>query len=221
MTAKTLQREGTDFFDCIPLYLHIPKTAGSTLCECILSQCCAPEWYKEEGNYLQAGVYYYPKGFLDPSQASLPETITRVLYRPDLRAVVGHFCFGIHEYIRKPAAYVTVLRNPVERVVSYFHHFQHWRSSDQPYLGDMSLEDTLLSGKYDELYNGQTRRIAGLGLDDDRHSPAVLDVAKENLRKHFAVVGVTERFDETILLISRTFRWKKRLRYLPRLVNKN
>jgi hypothetical protein len=38
---------------------------------------------------------------------------------------------------------------------------------------------------------------------------ATLDLAKHNLREHFAVVGLTERFDETLLLLKRTFGWQR------------
>lgn len=36
----------------------------------------------------------------------------------------------------------------------------------------------------------------------------MLALAKENIDKHFAVVGLTERFDETLILCQLAFNWK-------------
>jgi hypothetical protein len=35
-----------------------------------------------------------------------------------------------------------------------------------------------------------------------------LEIAKKNLRDHFSVVGLSERFDETLILIKRKFGWR-------------
>ena len=40
--------------------------------------------------------------------------------------------------------------------------------------------------------------------------------AKGNLRQHFSIVGVTERFDETLILLKRTFGWADELLYYPK-----
>jgi hypothetical protein len=37
----------------------------------------------------------------------------------------------------------------------------------------------------------------------------MLKTAKSNLRDHFAVVGLTERFDETLLLLKRELGWRR------------
>ena len=52
-----------------------------------------------------------------------------------------------------------------------------------------------------------------------RHS-SVLREAKKNLRRHFSFVGISERFDETLLLLGRTLGWRH-VYYRPKLVNKN
>ena len=38
-------------------------------------------------------------------------------------------------------------------------------------------------------------------------APDALDRAKQNLRNNFKVVGVTERFDETLVVMKKTFGW--------------
>ena len=56
--------------------------------------------------------------------------------------------------------------------------------------------------------NNQTRFLAGTWLNPDH--PCTMDtlaLAKENIRNHFAVVGLTEAFDTTLLLLKRRLGW--------------
>jgi hypothetical protein len=69
--------------------------------------------------------------------------------------------------------------------------------------------------------NDQTRRIAGLEPEFGKCSANTLNTAKENLRRFFSVVGVTERFDESLILMKRVLGWAKEPFYLPGLVNKD
>jgi len=58
-----------------------------------------------------------------------------------------------------------------------------------------------------ERQNWQCRLLAGIGtagICDER----VLDAAKENLTRSFAVVGLSERFEESLLLMITSFGWK-------------
>jgi hypothetical protein len=69
----------------------------------------------------------------------------------------------------------------------------------------------------------QTRYLSGWGREDtfffEPCPPEMLEVAKANLREHFAVVGVTKRFDETMMLLKRAFGWGTPL-YLRRNIGK-
>ncbi len=56
-------------------------------------------------------------------------------------------------------------------------------------------------------HNLQCSLIAGIrnnGTCDDR----ILDQAKENLAKSFSVVGISERFEESLMLMAKTFDWE-------------
>src|SRR5262249_9646240 len=57
---------------------------------------------------------------------------------------------------------------------------------------------------------GVTRRLAGeMNLPCGRVTPAMLELAKSNLA-NFAVVGLTEWFDESLALLERAFGWRPR-----------
>jgi hypothetical protein len=46
-----------------------------------------------------------------------------------------------------------------------------------------------------------------------------LEKAKDNLRNHFSVVGITERFDETVTLLKQKFNWSQDISAYPKNVN--
>ncbi len=58
--------------------------------------------------------------------------------------------------------------------------------------------------------NAQTRFIAGVGEDVGfgNCSPDTLEQAKKNLREHFSVVGLLERYDVSVVLMKRIFGWR-------------
>jgi hypothetical protein len=87
------------------------------------------------------------------------------------------------EAIGRPVHYITFLRDPVERYIS---HFRYQRGK----MGiPWTLDSFMASSQFD---NFMTRRIAG---SDD------LDEAKRALREDFAFVGLTSRFDESLVLM--------------------
>jgi hypothetical protein len=209
--------------DRTPLFLHIPKTGGTTLKHYIYDQYKTHEDYTAEEGYLVSGIYYYPDGFDKEPPSVGPAQVNRTLGRHDIRAVIGHFSFGIHTYISRPWTYVTLLRNPVDRVVSLYYHIRRYKHTRLHKIvsSGLSIEDFILHLSCREADNDQTRRISGLEPAFGACSISTLDKAKDNLRRYFSVVGVTEYFDETLILLKRTLAWTREAYYLPGLVNKD
>jgi hypothetical protein len=58
--------------------------------------------------------------------------------------------------------------------------------------------------------NMQTRLLSGVWTDlgFGECDEETLTLAKQNLRERFCVVGLTERFDETLLLLKRALGWR-------------
>jgi hypothetical protein len=191
--------------------LHIPKNAGSTLNEIIerqypLKSICSiyPDNAKVPGGIVLSSADEL--GYLD--KADLVDT----------RLLRTHLSFGIHTFLPIPSVYFTVLRDPVERTISLYYFILSLPQSLRPdYFPSehISLQECLRDKITIEMDNAQTRMLAGdlhtvqFGqcTDDD------LERAKRNLREHFAVVGLTERFDGTLLLLRKALGWQNSIHY--------
>jgi len=207
----------------VVVYIHIPKAGGTTLADWLYGQLrdlSGEACEAEEEGCLNSGIFYYSSGYIKGPDAQDIARIMRVLPRPDLKAVLGHCNFGIHEQLTRPASYITMLRHPVERVMSLYHFEKLVKAKFGDHEGiklpaETTLKSFVESPPFKDVDNGQTRRIAGLSPDVGGCTRAMLERAKENLRRHFAVVGLTERFDETLVLLKQAFSWSRDVFYYP------
>jgi hypothetical protein len=189
------------------LFMHIPKAGGSALTDWIYTSFGSDSLWTDK--YFGGGVYYYPSGYVDCVPRQPPAHMRRIFCDPDLRAVAGHFKYGIHKYIPQPSAYVTVLREPVDRLASlyYFHRLvqDSWGSLDGVILPlDMKLSDFVRTPLYPEADNGQVRRLSEFSGEIGGCTRDHLELAKRRLAD-FAVVGVSSRMQEAVNSISRAF----------------
>jgi hypothetical protein len=182
------------------IFLHVPKAAGTTLQRIMERNYRPEETYNIDGSHGDR---------VDASLArlrALPEAEKR-----RIRMIKGHMAFGIHEAMPQPSFYVTVLRDPVARVVSHYHYV---RRHPEHYLygevvgTDMSLGDYATSGLSVELVNGQVQLLAGLWNLPIEITREHLETALANLEAHVAVAGLAERFDESLLLMRHACGWK-------------
>jgi hypothetical protein len=200
---------GTETAPPAVLFLHIPKAGGQTLGEVVYTHTCDETASGDE--LLPGGVAYLTYGFLKEQPLAVPEHVLPLLRREDLRAVIGHFWFGLHEHVVRPCRYVTALRDPIERVLSLYYYTR---------LHDRTTLDAFLAEPpFREVDNDQTRRIAGVDPEIGGCTEAMLQQAKENLRHRFAVAGTIERLDETIRLLKRRLGWQGPIVCHPRNVN--
>jgi hypothetical protein len=193
------------------IFLHIPKTAGTTLLE-ILDRQYPPESIFSLGVVVQKSI----AEFKDMDEES----------RGKIRLLRGHMGYGLHEFFPGPTQYFTLLRDPVARVIS---HFNFIRRTPDHYLhervvtGDLTLH-ALLQKSYAQMLNdAQVRLISGVWSDPfvGEVTPAMLEIAKTHLADSFAVVGLTEQFDKTLLLLKETFNWPASVTYLRQNVTQN
>ena len=71
----------------------------------------------------------------------------------------------------------------------------------------MSIGDFIRSEFTTETDNLQTRVLSGLLEKSGRSTIEMLEIAKQNLESHFAVHGITEYFEDSILLIRDALQW--------------
>jgi hypothetical protein len=219
------------------LYLHIPKTAGTSLTSVIYDQYNDSTASYDEGGMFCDGIYYYP-GEPDLIRAKHPfrtpqsPKILQSIKRTDLRAVVGHFAFGLHKFIDRPTTYATMLRHPVDRIVSLYYHLKEWpryaenqpwleRAGHKPLNPEASFEDFVHDYALPELDNDQTRRVAGEDPEFGHCTRRLLELARSNLEEHFSLVGVTERFDETLLVATHILGWSSQPQGVKKLMNEH
>ncbi|GAB4460534.1 MAG: sulfotransferase family 2 domain-containing protein [Anaerolineae bacterium] len=186
--------------DGVLIFLHIPKTAGVTL-NTIIDRYYPPE-----------AIYHTRIKTLDAFFA-----LTNAEKQP-IRCLRGHMPFGLHHWMPRPATYITLLRDPVTRFVSEYYYVR--RNPDHPGHNAL-LEDGTTLHEYAERHGGDTmtRCICGFYDHDARQSwvstnwtaeeaAQAGDTARRNLATQFQAVGVTERFDEFLLLLRHRLGWR-------------
>ncbi len=195
------------------IYLHIPKTAGSTFHTIIEQQ------YTGEAIYSTYPAANHSFGTLDEFMALSD------VEKEGIRVLLGHFGFGIDADLPGSSIYITILRDPIERMISDFYHINRDPNHGLYELvssGEMDMKAYISHLNSINLDNAQTRMLAGDWGDRGREpcSAQMLEVAKKNLASQFTVVGLTERFDETLLLLRKKLGWRY-LFYTRRNVTRN
>ena len=191
------------------VFVHIPKTGGLTL-RAILGTFFA---YNE----------------ICPI-VDWDEVLKRRLNLAYYHLFNGHFPYSIRDWLPEEPQYITMLREPVERVVSQYQHEKREQSAGMYALvngQDMSLDEflhhpTAIAGSQ----NWQTAYIASPPLADlyadwcdfrdqlavgdlpttPRYPSLGLAIASERLQD-FAFVGLTDRFTESVMLLYYKFGW--------------
>lgn len=184
------------------VFVHIPKTGGSTLHQLI------------HANHREGEVYILgqtvPGGadedddFIDVHARSIDWLENAPAdEKQDIRCLMGHMPFGFHRFLPKGGQYVTMIRHPVERVISHFNYVK--RTPDhylhqQVDVASLSLRDYITATRSIELNNGQVRMLADMesSVPFGECGIEMFDTAWKNIQKHFLFVGIQERFAESI-----------------------
>jgi hypothetical protein len=210
--------ERLELADKTLLFLHIHKTAGTTLHRIIEREYNPFLIYTIEGRRIEWSIDHFKR---------VPER-----RRAALRVVKGHMSFGLHEFLPRPSTYITFLRDPIERCISSYAYSKgnrfnpFYRRINQE---NLDLAQFLAIAPWNN--NLQCKAIAGIdrldyrpislfqemlrpgakGLDagfDVWSTPEILQRAKENLQRFFGFVGLTDRFTDSLVLLRYLFGWK-------------
>ncbi|NET50222.1 MAG: sulfotransferase family protein, partial [Merismopedia sp. SIO2A8] len=176
-------------------FVHIPKTAGTTMSAILESRfdhkriCPTPYWRELK--------------LMPPEQLK------------DYQLFRGHFPYSVSELIPKTPVFITMLRDPIERVISAYEFMKtciimHPNAQKvQEKARTLSLKDYVRDPEVNGVVNSQTIMVAGREIQDIS-VPATdskwLEIAKENLQT-FAWVGITEQFWQSVGVLSYQFGW--------------
>lgn len=173
------------------IFLHIPKAGGTTLNGIINQQ------------YAKHTTFRFNSITAWQTINDLPQP-----QRQSLRLIRGHFAFGLHQFLPCHAIYFTLLRDPVARFISHYHYVHRSpgvKAHEQ--VRSISLEE-YVETMGAEKGNLQTRLLFGLSEVSKPTPENIIATVKQNLDRHFRVVGLVERFDETLVLLQRAFGWR-------------
>lgn len=161
-------------------FMHMPKSGGSTMTNVIQKNLSPHEI-----------VSYYH------NEEDFQKKIKQININK-IKIIHGHYFFGIHKYIKRPFSYFTILRHPVERVISLYCFLKSIKGAQNDTYRNMTLNE-FVERKIEA--NIQTAYLSG-----DIVNPS-LSKAMNNLRNHFDVIGTTEQFNETLYLLGKRYNW--------------
>lgn len=189
----------------IAIYIHIPKTGGSTLQGIINRQYKKHEIFnvrndRETKNYIELSTQQ----------------------KKQIKILKGHMAFGHHKSFPAPenVSYFTMLRDPVKRVISNY-YFILERPNHRLYKelasNNYSLADYVTSGVALNTENAQIRLLSNnIYTPHNECTTQMLENVKSNIETSFSVVGINEMYDETIVMLQKYYNWK-----LPYYTRKN
>jgi hypothetical protein len=196
--------------DRLLLFLHVGKTGGMTLAYIFARNFGLDEFLQvdvAETDISTLGVW---------SDVAIRRALSRLQTHEidKLRAIWGHYFQGVQVCLPKACSVVTLLRDPVDRIISgafYSNHYDHQNIAE-------------LEGEFGEHCNvgndnAMCRVLSGNPALNPRGEPSEttteffarvttvdFNAAASNL-DGYLVAGTTDRFDETLLVLGRDPRW--------------
>lgn len=179
--------------------MHVPKTGGISLRQTLLEAVGERPRFR----------------ILHPINDAARLAAMPVARRRSLALVEGHMYHGAHEFIPRTCEYLTLLRDPVPRIRSFFAYVS--RESWHPFHATIRQEGLTLADLYarrltTELDNYMTRSLTSLayaevpfgGVTDEMYA-----LAKANLDA-MHLVGLTERLADFYALLCSHLGWTLR-----------
>jgi hypothetical protein len=174
--------------------MHIPKCGGSTL-HSILERFYKPE-------------EIFDIEVIDHLRLNTDDFIAlSSVEKERIRLLKGHMWFGLHEQFSSKSEYISFMRNPVDRIISYYYYVKRRPKHRLYQLGlfrdDLSLYDFVTTIDQKDVNNGQIRFISGI----DDQEELMLEKAMANIDQHFSFVGTLEKYNESLVALQKMYKW--------------
>lgn len=182
------------------IYIHIPKCAGTTMMSIL------------RNNY-GSQFHHVPIGKWDKFRG-----------RQGTKCLAGHLPYGLHRHLPGEYIYATMLRNPVDRVVSLCRFVQRFKKHRWHNMASkMSLVEFVKSSNMADMRNGMTRWLSGRqDVGRKRSTGPVTESDFERAKIHLQrmpIVGFVETFDESLAIFAHMLGWSD-ISYEKRMVGK-
>ena len=174
------------------IFIHLPKTAGTSLRRTI------------QKNYPSRELFFIynrnPRfNTMDDLRGFKAEDFAKY------KIIMGHFPFNRKIFPFNDRRFVTIVREPIQRVISYHRHVMgrdEWRGREISLIEYMQTSDEI------QLQNHQTRLLAGMKRNPvtEKH----LEQAIKNIEKYFLHAGTSERFADTVDCLHDLLGWRKK-----------
>lgn len=170
------------------LFDHLPKCGGNSI-----------------NHYLEQN---YPKRLVFRTDGKNPQYSVRNFkdlpldQRLQYQLIIGHCAHELKDYVHPKAFKVTVLREPVDRIVSHYfyvkrnpHHYLHKRVVGENIgLAEYTLKDLSL-----ELTNFYTSHFSGISSDAvSQNPPEAISIAVKNILTSYNLIGFQDNIQEFI-----------------------
>jgi hypothetical protein len=178
------------------LVLHIPKVGGTTF------RYIALQNYRASQVFLH---YDRTSNFNHPGDLALLTPAAK----SQLRLVMGHFGYEVSHQLPSQFLITAMMRDPVQRLISHYKHTVTYGHKFRDLEQKPSLNSYLDRLERTHGDNLQARLLAGfVGARRKTGGQELLDRALTHLEQKFALVGITEYFDESVLLFSELLGWR-------------
>ena len=150
------------------LYLHIYKTGGMTIRRMLRQWLSAEEYDEIDTPDWKTGLARIKEAKED--------------YFAGKKCLFGHLWYGWHSFLPCPARYVTLLREPTERMLSFFWYHRTMPSHPEHKLASqLGFSDYVKQRRLIWTDNGQVRQLAGLLNESGQHQVGFGGVTQEHL----------------------------------------
>ncbi len=166
---------------------------------------------------------------------SLPDT-----EKLRIKAITGHNSFGIHDLVPGSYAYFTILRDPIDEFISQYYWFITGIPKDahQKHIGipleEFGIEqyveyaenngydvvtstNWLAAHWHGKLIGKEVRTAVSVKQNgffaQDTCTEEIFDLAIKNLETHYAFIGITEKYAESVFLLGKMMQWDRLVPY--------
>jgi hypothetical protein len=184
-------------------FVHVMKTAGGTFSSHI------------NANFERDEIY--PHDDLDPEIHVARARIDYLTSLPperyeQIRAYKGHFPFVAAELLGFEIVTMTILRDPIERTISYLKHCKRYNEQHRALPLEEIYEDSFI---YPTMIHNHQAKLFAMTPEDQPHSyldvlevdDRRLEIAKASLER-VDVLGLQERFPEFLDELRSQFGWR-------------